>query len=171
MSDDGYDDLVEGVRDALREAGVEWDSPELWAGLRRALDEALVQEPAPPGGPRLRVVDPEETPEERPPVPASSGVRVVRVAAPATVRARTTTTATLDSGVIAVAGERWQTLFRGRSPRTYRVHATSGQLDLAVDGELVERLAPGQSIDIEGELVRACGVEGASATGLYRRLD
>ncbi len=58
----------------------------------------------------------------------------------------------------------------GSNPCAYRIHARSGQLDLAVDGELVERLAAGQSIDVEGVLLRVCAVEGASATGLYRRL-
>ncbi len=167
MSDDGHDDLVEGVREALREAGVEWDSPELLAEIREALDQVLAPAPPPSGEPRLRVVDPDEVPDV-PPGPSGSSVRVVRVAPPS-LRA-TTPSANLDHGAIAVGGEGWQTLFRGSNPCAYRIHARSGQLDLAVDGELVERLAAGQSIDVEGVLLRVCAVEGASATGLYRRL-
>ena len=159
MSGDGYDDLVDGVREALREAGLEMDSPELWLQLRQALDE-VAQAPPPRPEPHLRVVEEDEPPP--PPSPRSS-VKVVRMSSPAR------TQISLDSGRLALAAGQWQTLFRGLQVRAYRVHVQTGQVDLAVDGELVERIEPGQSVDVEGSLIRAHGVTDAS--GLYLRLS
>ena len=155
MSGDGYDDLVDGVREALRGAGLELDSPELWLQLRQALDE--VGQAAPPHEPHLRVVQDDEEA-----LPSPPSVRVVRMEA--SPRARPME----DRGRIAVSPEQWQTVFRAPGARPYRLHVLTGKLDVAVDGELVERVEAGQSLDVEGALLRVRGVE--AATGVYQRL-
>ena len=50
--------------------------------------------------------------------------------------------------------EAWQTVFAGRQPRAYRLQCSSGELRVFVDGEPVTELAKGQSVDVEGNLVR-----------------
>ena len=50
--------------------------------------------------------------------------------------------------------EAWQTVFAGRQPRAYRLQCSSGELRVFVDGEPVTELAKGQSVDVEGSLVR-----------------
>lgn len=48
----------------------------------------------------------------------------------------------------------WQTLARLTQARMYRVACEEGVLDLFVDGEAVERLLPGQSVDVQGGTLR-----------------
>jgi hypothetical protein len=49
----------------------------------------------------------------------------------------------------------WQTVYQGLRPRLYRIACLpGGRLDVTVDGTQVERLCPGQSIDIEGMAIR-----------------
>lgn len=50
--------------------------------------------------------------------------------------------------------EAWQTVFAGREVRPYRLQCSSGELRVFVDGEPITELASGQSVDVEGKLVR-----------------
>ncbi len=61
----------------------------------------------------------------------------------------------------------WQTLYQGKRPRLYRIGCTQGTLDITLDGAQVERLRAGQSIDVEGSLVRVSAVEEGSGRGGY----
>jgi len=152
---DEYDDLIDAVQQALGEAGVRLDSPELMEELRSALTE--LGSPLPVGKPTLRVVDPDE-----PAAPATT-VRTVKLTRPVQ-----RPPAASNVGRITVAAGAWQTVFRGAQSRPYRVAVDVGALDIAVDGELVERIGPGQTVDVEGALIRVQGAEASSGT--YRRL-
>jgi hypothetical protein len=61
----------------------------------------------------------------------------------------------------------WQTVYQGRSPRVYRVGCTRGSIDVTVDSEPVERLRPGQSMDVEGAMIRVTTSESEGAQGGY----
>jgi hypothetical protein len=54
----------------------------------------------------------------------------------------------------ALGGEAWQTVFAGQQSRAYRLQCSSGELRVFVDGEPITELASGQSVDVEGALVR-----------------
>ena len=159
MSGDDYDDLLAGVQDALREAGVHLDSPELLNGLRDALQD-LDGAAAPDSPPKLRVVTPDEG-QDNPPSPSVQR-RVIRIP-------RRAETLVPGAGALVLEAGTWQTVYRGNSAQTYRVACVTGALDLALDGELVERITPGQSVDVEGTLVRVHSAD-AAATGTYRRV-
>ena len=157
MSGDDYDDLVDGVQDALREAGVHLDSPELLDGLRDALRE-LDGAATPPSPPNLRVVSTDDEPTEPP--PTASRRSVMRILRPKSAPG--------NGGALVLDAGTWQTVYRGTSAQTYRVACVTGALDLALDGELVERITPGQSVDVEGTLVRVHSAD--AATGTYLRV-
>jgi hypothetical protein len=77
-----------------------------------------------------------------------------------------------DAGWIHVAPggaaqSEWQTVYRGLSPRLYRIACAQGCLDVTVDGESVERLVAGQSIDVEGAAIRVTSTEEGGAKGGY----
>ena len=55
-------------------------------------------------------------------------------------------------------------------PCLYRVACSTGTLDVIVDGEPVERLRTGQSIDVEGSAIRVT-TESDEAIGGYVQLD
>ena len=174
MSDvppDDIDELLRGLEEALAGAGVDIDDPAFWDQVRdevgQAVDEALdaadqrvpvvvldgggAGRATPADRSHLRVAGP----GDEPPRP----VRVVRVATRKPGRA---------AGRIQVREGAWQTLVRASQPRAYRVVVRDGSIDVAVDGELVERLEPGQSLDVEGAVVRVHGV--SAARGSYERL-
>jgi hypothetical protein len=93
-----------------------------------------------------------------------------------TARTSTTLQGLKDAGWINVAtgGEpdaAWQTIYQGRTPRVYRVACTRGVLDVTLDGAQVERLRPGQSIDVEGKLVRVTAPSGGQAKGGYAQIQ
>ena len=63
----------------------------------------------------------------------------------------------------------WQTIYQGLRPRLYRVSCfPGGKIDVTVDGLQVERLSPGQSIDVEGLAIRVTSPDSAGASGTYR---
>lgn len=77
-----------------------------------------------------------------------------------------------QAGWIQVAGgggaqSSWQTLYQGTRPRLYRIGCTQGSLDVTLDGAQVERLQAGQSIDVEGTMVRVSAVDETSGRGGY----
>ena len=61
----------------------------------------------------------------------------------------------------------WQTIYTGLKPRLYRIACSSGSLDVTVDGEPVERLLAGQSIDVEGSAIRVTTDHESGAIGGY----
>lgn len=61
----------------------------------------------------------------------------------------------------------WQTVYRGHRLRLYRIACSKGTLDVTVDGEPIERLLPGQSIDTEGRAIRVTTTEADGALGGY----
>jgi len=62
----------------------------------------------------------------------------------------------------------WQTIYLGLRPRLYRLACLpGGRLDVAVDGTQIERLSPGQSIDVEGLAIRVTSPDADGAMGTY----
>ncbi len=61
----------------------------------------------------------------------------------------------------------WQTLYQGSRSRLYRIGCTQGLLDITLEGAQIERLRAGQSIDVEGCLVRVSAVDEGSGRGGY----
>lgn len=125
---------------------------------------------APPeatGRPPLRVAEPHDAPEE----PARERrVRVVRVSPREPAPSVHVAPLAMEGSIEAHAGDAgWQTLFRGQSARTYRLAATEGVLEVALDGELLEQVHPGQTTDVEARLIRVRATEGV-ARGRYARL-
>ena len=63
----------------------------------------------------------------------------------------------------------WQTIYQGLRPRLYRVSCfPGGKIDVTVDGAQIERLSPGQSIDVEGLAIRVTCPDATGASGTYR---
>ena len=58
-------------------------------------------------------------------------------------------------------------MFRGTSPRRYRIRCDRGAIHIALDGALVEELQPGQTSDFEGALIRVIARSGEGAEGAY----
>ena len=65
------------------------------------------------------------------------------------------------------AQSEWQTVYRGKGVRLYRIACSQGCMDVTVDGESVERLVAGQSIDVEGAAIRVTSTEDGGAKGGY----
>lgn len=62
----------------------------------------------------------------------------------------------------------WQTVYKGLRARLYRIAChPGGRIDVTVDGDQVERLRPGQSIDVEGLAIRVTTPDEGGATGSY----
>ena len=62
----------------------------------------------------------------------------------------------------------WQTIYKGLRPRLYRISChPGGRIDVTVDGDSVERLSPGQSIDVEGLAIRVTTPDEDGAMGSY----
>ena len=62
----------------------------------------------------------------------------------------------------------WQTIYQGLRPRLYRVSCfPGGKIDVTVDGIQIERLSPGQSIDVEGLAIRVTSPDTTGASGTY----
>ena len=61
----------------------------------------------------------------------------------------------------------WQTIYAGLKPRLYRIACSNGSLDVTADGESVERLLAGQSIDVEGTAIRVTTDHESGAIGGY----
>ena len=192
------DALAEGVRQALEslESGVDLDVQILGEGF--PVPEAVSVEVVDGGRtadaprtegetPELRIADTEEVEiPVQPPTATRSAtdtdtgemfthVKVIRpVNSPTSDRARPLPGLS-EAGWIQVTGDDgpeagWQTLYRGLKPRLYRVACSTGTLDVIVDGEPVERLRTGQSIDVEGSAIRVT-TESDEAIGGYVQLD
>ena len=171
MADD-HDELITTLETALRQAGVDVEDPAFWSELRSEVDRA-VQEAVDEAGlgqpteaPGLRVLDggaDAGAPPPEPSAPRETVSRVVRVRAPLRKSGR-------EQGRIAVGEASWQTVLRAAEARAYRLSVDQGQLDVALDGELAERVLEGQCVDVEGRLIRVRAAEG-KATGRFQRLS
>ncbi len=192
--DDPWSDVVSQVSDALSELNLQ-DGPlraALLDGLRTALDQAGLssgdavpevtvveggrpesEPPTPSQKPELRVAD-DPTEEELPEVRAH--VRVVHMGSepdgldePDWLAAPITHEGRIRVGEPNTQAG-WQTVLRASEARAYRVSCERGALEVFLDGEPAEKLATGQTVDVEARLirVRAAGPEGAD--GAYARI-
>ncbi|HJN78098.1 MAG TPA: hypothetical protein QGF58_29560 [Myxococcota bacterium] len=166
---DDIDLLLRGLEEALAGAGVDIEDPGFWDQVRDEVDDAVADaidqkmqlldgggedSALPTDRSHLRIAEDGEG--------RTRQVRVVRVRARDRVRRG-------GDGRIDVEGGGWQTIVRADTPRCYRIHVRAGVLDVALDGQLADRVASGQSLDVEAALVRVCGVDGASK-GSFERL-
>lgn len=161
--------LLEGVRDALRSI-TDPDRPDTRSrvvlfdgtGARDLPDD---DEDSAEEGPDLRVVNTEEA--ERI-LDRQQGVQV-RVLEPPPRSRPLSAEGRIHAGWSE--GERpWQTVYRGDSPRPYRLACDDGAFELAVDGMAVERVSAGQTVDVEARVIRVRAVHHLGATGRYLRL-
>lgn len=72
---------------------------------------------------------------------------------------------------IEESGSGFQNIFRGKAPRLYRIECLEGGLQIYLDGEPVEEIRPGQSTDVEAEVIRVKASEGSGAEGAYSWVD
>ncbi|MBT3221424.1 MAG: hypothetical protein HN348_20260 [Proteobacteria bacterium] len=173
------DAVVDGLRDAFKTVkdlnfsdlnfNAEVETPEVVVidGGREGEEEVEDEVEAKPR-PELHIVEDEES--ISPEVTTMGDVKV-RVIHPHTKTARTRRFDLQAQGEINLAGRSWQTLFRGESSRTYRLCCRTGVLDVALNGALVEQLKPGQTIDIEANLIRVRAETDEEASGSYVRLN
>jgi hypothetical protein len=189
------DALIDGVRQALESLSdgidVQFDVMTTTEGVANdaAAGVSVVEggrsdsDPPTPGDkPNLRVAAPTVGDDDdgmvAPPSNVVTKVKVLRTA-PRSVSVQQVTDTVPGLGVagwINVVGgdgadSAWQTIYQGRVARVYRVACTRGMLDVTRDGEPVERLRAGQSIDVEGCLVRVSAAEDESAKGGYAQVQ
>jgi hypothetical protein len=185
---DSLDDVLDSVVEALDalELGSDRLRDSLVDGVREALSAIVT--PTPDISPDVVVLDggragdpPTEETEEQPSRPdlqvlegdaaSRPEVRVRVVQSDDMPRSRVARAPIWPDGRIRLrpsGASAWQTVYHGTETHPYRLHCTSGVLRVSVDGQPVEELHTGCSIDIEAKLVR---VSSDSPTdGLYRRL-
>ena len=63
-----------------------------------------------------------------------------------------------------------QTVYRGELARGYRLHCSQGPMRILLDGQPVETVDVGQSIDVEARLIRVQAVDGVVLQGCFIRL-
>lgn len=129
--------------------------------------------PAPGPRPDLKVAEPE--PERGGPSALYDDAADAVAASNVSVRVRTVDRGDgrggLPRGDIAVSPDApAQTVFRGATPRPYRVRCVTGALRVELDGQPADQLSAGQSMDVEAGLIRVSAADGAAATGSYLRL-
>lgn len=73
--------------------------------------------------------------------------------------------------LIEASGSGFQNIFRGKTPRLYRIECLEGGLQIFLDGEPVEEIRPGQSTDVEAQVVRVKASEDSGAKGTYTWVD
>ena len=189
------DALLQGVRDALEGMGgaIDMDIQVVTEGVTMDPDSdseggavSVVEggrseaDPRTPGEkPDLRVADlpgdghTDEVPMDasEPAGPVLTQVKVLRTGLRGSARSESIP-GLGQAGWIQVAGNggpdgAWQTLYKGERSRLYRIGCTQGSLDVTVEGESIERLRAGQSIDVQGTLVRVSAVDDGSGRGGY----
>jgi len=170
--------ISDGVREALRAAFGELSPPEddtpdkpqvtlLDGGKDVEFPEETDETPRP----ALRVAKPGDPEAEGDGALPTSRVRVVRVGARPRVSIQETPLH-LEGGLRVDPGEEsWQTLFRGADPRTYRLACDDGILEVALDGQIADRLHPGQTMDVEARLIRVRAGSDVVMIGRYARVQ
>lgn len=182
--------LAEGVRQAIEslESGIGLDVQIIGEGFPSPEDEPPVVEvvtggrsldepPTEGEKPKLRLADPKDdgTNEEAsdhssPKRPFHTEVKVLRnlgFRAPSSNIPGLETTGWIRVAAGGGADSTWQTIYAGLKPRLYRIACSSGSLDVTVDGEPIERLLTGQSIDVEGTAIRVTTAHENEAIGGY----
>lgn len=187
--------LAEGVRQAIEslESGIGLDVQIIGEGFPTPEDEPPVVEvvtggrsmDAPPTSgekPKLRLADrkDDETKDDEaengpsgnssPRKPLHTKVKVLRNLGdrgPSNNIPGLETTGWIRVAAGADADSTWQTIYAGLRPRLYRVACSSGSLDVTVDGEPLERLLAGQSVDVEGTAIRVTTSTETGAIGGY----
>ncbi|MCB9743952.1 MAG: hypothetical protein H6741_35490 [Alphaproteobacteria bacterium] len=187
MSDNGHpfdpsDPLLAGIEEALGKLGISEEGARrsLLEGVREALGEFIEVDGAPM---QVRVIDggrAEDDDAPRPPAPdlriaevgddedlGPTRVRVVRVGAP---QAQELPPLVSEGRIRIEANDAapHQTIYRGEAIRAYRVCCDQGSLEVSVDGTHAGMLGVGQSLDVEGRVVRVHS--NSVGTGRYIRL-
>jgi hypothetical protein len=169
----GRGSLVDEVRQALEsswEAQAKSADVTVLRGGRPSEDNVDQEERS---GPTLRVVRGEAHDE---PVPSPSTPDVsVRIMRPhiesGHTRQKTTSSGLNTAGMIRLDDEiMWQTLYRGQTPRTYRLHCNVGGLHVALDGEMLDEVRSGRTLDVEAQVIRVQASSQEGARGLFLRL-
>jgi hypothetical protein len=151
------DALISGVRAALE--GIQpWDGEPPVRVVDGGLDED--DPPVERERPDLRVAADVESDVDEDTTPLGGDglrrVRVVRVGAEGG-----------EGRILVVPGD-WQTVFRGRSPRVYRIRCDRGAFRIEVDGDAMDEVQAGQSADVEGALLRVGPAGDEAAEGRYQ---
>jgi hypothetical protein len=149
------DDLVDDVMHKLKAALGEVEATGLRDAVRDGLREAMraletpIEAPTDEAPANVVHLDPPTKATEltRPPV----SVRVVGQS--------------LDDGRLLCNGGA-QTIYAGVLAATYRIVVDRGDLQVSVDERVVASVAPGQSSDVQGRMIRVSG----DGQGRYRRL-
>lgn len=76
----------------------------------------------------------------------------------------------LAEGRIEILGDARQTIFRATTARPYRIHCVEGLLQVWVEGDIVDTISEGQSIDTEGAHIAVLGTSDDCSLGHYYRL-
>lgn len=152
--------LLEGVREALGEF-VEEDGPSVPV---RVLEGGRNSEDVEPRSrnPDLRLADEQDFVDNAP-----TRVRVVRVGAPQSpepVAIQGVGSIRIEAGDVAPH----QTIYRGEAVRAYRISCDQGSFEVSVDGTHAGHLNVGQTLDVEGRVVRVHS--NGDAGGRYARI-
>jgi hypothetical protein len=171
------DAISDGVREALKAALSELPSVEDGGPQKPQVtvldggkDDESSEETDETPRPELRVAEPTDEAGEPSYGSPSSRVRVVRVGARPRVSIQETPLHLEGSLRVDPGEEEWQTLFRGADPRTYRLACDSGVLEVALDGQIADKIQPGQTMDVEARLIRVRAGSNAVMTGRYARV-
>ncbi len=170
----GREALMDEVRQALESS---WDaddtSPEVTVirGGREPSDEEPTDEER--SGPTLRVVRGEAA--EPPPAGPSRPDVSVRILRPPTEnntpRRKDNSTGLSTAGMIRLEDQAaWQTIYRGEAARAYRLHCNVGVLHIALDGEMLDEVSSGRTLDVEARVIRVQAGSEEGARGLFLRL-
>ncbi|HIA02228.1 MAG TPA: hypothetical protein EYN66_10010 [Myxococcales bacterium] len=74
-------------------------------------------------------------------------------------------------GRIEVLGDSSQTILRAISSHPYRIHCLEGLLKVMIEGEAVDTISEGQSVDVEGAHIAVLGTSEDYSFGHYHRLS
>lgn len=183
------DALAEGVKAALEsmETGFGLDVqiigegfPETTAPTVEVVAGGRSDDAPPTEGqkPELRIAEPQPTdpaeadfnPDSGSPIPVFTHVNVRTNDAAAHMPLMPDAAGSIRVGFGADPEEIWQTVYFGSRSRLYRITCSHGTLDVSVNGEPIERLSMGQSLDTEGTAIRVTTDFSTGATGVYTRV-
>jgi hypothetical protein len=183
------DALAEGVKAALEsmETGFGLDVQIIGEGFPETTPPTVEvvaggrSEDAPPTEgqkPELRIAEPQETapnktgftPDPGSPIPVFTHVNVRTNDATAPMASSRALEGSIRVGFGSDPEGTWQTVYFGARPRLYRIVCLQGTLDVTVDGNPIERLSQGQSIDTEAAAIRVTTDHPTGSTGAYTRV-
>jgi hypothetical protein len=182
------DSLIRGVREALGTlesvlepvGSVEEETPEVVVMDGGRSEDQPASEGEPPD---LRLAHEEQSESssdaspssETSSSPVNTTVRVFRtgIGSPAGTGVLGASPGLSEAGRIRIeegAADAGQTLYRGTETRSYRLHCELGRMRILLEGQPVETLLPGQSIDVDTPLLRVLSVDGGTVQGRYIRI-